>query len=307
MTREVRIALIQQQGLTEDLAANAAELLATIDAVASAADVVMPTELCQTPYFGVLRDNAVREWAETIDGEFVQAVAALAARHTTTIVLPLYLRSGDIRENAALVIGPDGNFIEGECADERTRGHYAKVHLPCAWRGDRGLDEPFYFSRGTTFPVFDTPIGKAGILICYDRRFPEAWRSLVFAGAELVFVPSCVPVWSPGARASTADMLLAELRTRACENGVFVAACGRAGHQRLRDVDSQFVGRSCVIDPAGGLLDSASEEAAECLTVAIELEDVARTRRRLTVLQDRQPSAYDYGERFEAKADLASS
>lgn len=291
-TRTMRIALIQQQGLTEDRAANVADLLRAIDAAAPEADVVMPTELCTTPYFGVVRDPAIRGWAEEPSGDVVRAVSERAARHEATILLPLYLAGGGVRENAVLVIGPDGRRIDGRCADGSVRRHFSKVHLPEAWRDGRGLDEPFYFAAGDAFPVFDTPAGRLGILVCYDRRFPEAWRSLALGGAEIVFVPACVPVWSPGSRASTADMFITELRTRACENGVFVAACGRAGRQRFRDVESRFVGLSCVIDPAGAVLDAAPEDEAARLAVEIDLTDVARIRRRLTVLRDRRPDAY---------------
>ncbi len=295
MSGTKRIALIQQQGLTEDRAANAAALLRTIDAEAPEADVVMPTELCTTPYFGVLRDPAIRGWAQAWTDDLVQAVCERAARHRTTVLLPIYLDSAGVRENAVLVIGPDGRRIAGRCADGSTRPHFSKVHLPAAWRDGKGLDEPFYFTPGDGFPVFDTPAGRVGILVCYDRRFPEAWRSLLFAGAEIIFVPACVPVWSPGARASTADMFIAELRTRACENGVFVAACGRAGRQRLRDVESHFVGLSCVIDPAGAVLGTAPPDDAAQLVVDIDLAEVARVRRRLTILCDRRPEAYAAG------------
>ena len=300
-----RITLIQQQGLTENRAANVAALLSAIDAEAPDADVVMPTELCTTPYFGVLRDPAIWDWAEELTGEVVRAVSERAARHRTTILLPLYFASGGKRENAVLVIDPDGQPIDGQCADGRVRPHFSKVHLPAAWRDGKGLEEQFYFTPGDAFPVFDTPAGRIGILVCYDRRFPEAWRSLALAGAEIVFVPACVPLWSPGSRASTADMFVTELRTHACENGVFVAACGRAGHQRLRHVDSHFVGLSCVIDPAGAVLDTAPSDAAARLTVDIDLAEVAKVRHRLTVLRDRRPEAYDTGEGAKPRSAAA--
>lgn len=287
-----RIALIQQSGLTENRDANVAALLAAIDAVGPSADVVMPTELSTTAYFPVLRDPAFKAWAEPLDGEVVGAIAQRARMHRATILFPLYLDRGDRQHNAVLVIGPDGRTIKGNCADGSAEPFFAKVHLPDSRSRRGGLDEPFYFAPGDGFPVFDTPSGRIGVLVCYDRRFPEAWRSLLFAGAELIFVPACVPFWKPGARASTADMFVTELRTRACENGMFVACCNRAGEQRLRDVVSRFVGQSCVIDPTGAVLRLAPEDEAATVLVDVDLDEVARVRRRLPVLRDRRPDAY---------------
>ena len=266
--------------------------MAAIDAVGPEADLIMPTELSTTAYFPVLRDAAFKAWAEPLDGEVVCAVARRARTYRATILFPLYLDLGGRQQNAVLVIGPDGRLIDGVCADGSAERFFAKIHLPDSRRGSGGLDEPFYFAPGDRFPVFDTPAGRIGVLLCYDRRFPEAWRSLVFAGAELIVVPACVPFWKPGARASTADMFVTELRTRACENGVFVACCNRAGEQRLRDVVSRFVGQSCVIDPTGAVLKIAPGDEAATVLADVDLDEVARVRRRLTILRDRRPDAY---------------
>ncbi len=292
MSETRRLVLLQQAGLSADRDANVADLLERMASAAAEADLIVPTELSTTAYFAVLHDDAITDWAEKLDGELVGRVSELARAHRTTILLPLYLESGDKRENAVIVIGPDGERIDGRSADGSTQPYYSKTHLPDAWHKGRGLDEPYYFARGNHYPVFDTPIGKVGILICYDRRFPEAWRSLVFGGAELIFVPSCVPAWNPGAKASTGEMFVAELRTRAVENGVFVAACNRAGEQQLQDVSSTFVGQSCVIDPAGAVLAAAPADEAVDLVVDVDPTEVARIRRRLTIFRDRRPDTY---------------
>ncbi len=292
-SRPVRIALIQQAGLSSDPEVNKAELRAVIARLAADADFVMATELSTTPYFGAVRDESLRRWSEKLDGPFLSEIGEIAARAGATILTPVYLdRADGSFANAVVVFGPDGRMIEGHTPGREPVPYFTKVHLPFAWRNGKGLDEPFYFHAGDCFPVFDTPKAKIGILVCYDRRFPEAWRSLALAGAELVFMPSCVPAWSPSVLASTADMFVSELQTRACENGFFVAACNRVGSQTLNGVDTQFIGRSCVIDPAGGVIAETRDPGATTLTVQIDLDDVRRIRRRLTLLQDRQPGAY---------------
>lgn len=296
--RPVRIALIQQAGLLPDPAMNKAELCETIDRLASDADFVMATELSTTPYFGIVHDRSLQTWAEKIDGSFLTALQKIAARRQTTILSPVYLDCEDgTFANVVIVFGPDGKVVKGKSRGRDEATYFTKVHLPSAWRDSKGIDEPFYFRRGDSFPVFATPKAHIGILVCYDRRFPEAWRSLALSGAELVFMPSCVPAWSPSQLASTGDMFVSELQTRACENGVFVAACNRAGGQSLQGIDTNFVGRSCVIDPAGGLLGQLSEERAGHIVIDIDVDNVRRVRRRLPLLSERQTSAYDLEDR----------
>jgi predicted amidohydrolase len=116
-------------------------------------------------------------------------------------------------------------------------------------------------------------------------------------------MPSCVPAWNPSSAASTEALFVAELQTRACENGVFVAACNRAGEQVLQNTKARFIGRSCVIDPAGGLIQMGSATEASIIEIEIDLDKVRRVRRRLTLLEDRQVEAYDLGERWRGSDD----
>lgn len=293
-SRPVGIALIQQANLSSDPERNKASLCEAIAGVADNADFIMPTELSTTLYLGTVRDRSLEAWAEKADGPFLTEIGALASRHKTTILLPVYLNCGSGEfANVVVVFGQDGAVVRGQSPRGMSVPHFTKVHLPFAWRDGKGLDEPFYFRRGDCFPVFQTPKAKIGILVCYDRRFPEAWRSLALAGAELVFMPSCVPAWNPSALSSTADMFIAELQTRACENGVFVAASNRAGKQELGGIETHFIGRSCLIDPAGGVVAQSLVRESDIVAAEVDLDDVRRVRRRLTLLQDRQPGAYD--------------
>lgn len=300
--RPVRVALVQQARVLPDPVKNRAELCEIIDGLAEDADFVMPTELSTTPYFGVVHDRSLEAWAERIDGPFLSAISRISARRDTTILCPVYLDCEDgTFANAVVVFGPDGKIVQGTSRGREPVSYFTKVHLPSAWRDGKGIDEPFYFRTGDRFPVFETPKARIGVLVCYDRRFPEAWRSLAWAGAELVFMPSCVPAWNPSQLASTGDMFVSELQTRACENGIFVAACNRAGEQNLSGIKTQFIGRSCVIDPAGGLLGRLPDMSGANLAVDLDLDDIRRVRRRLPLLQDRRPDAYAFdGPRPEA-------
>ncbi len=305
--RKVRIALIQQAGLAEDPAANLRALLDAIDRAAEGGvDLVVATELALTPYFGGCRDRDFRAWAEKIPGPATEAAGASARRHRATIVLPLYAIEDEVGVDIAVVLGPDGMPMPGTCADGSRVPYFTKVHLPKMETEDVRLDEPRHFRPGDALPVFETPVGPLGLLICYDRRFPEAWRALALAGAKIVAVPSCVPAWRPAADASTGDMFVAELRTRACENLLWVAACNRAGVERLGTTDTHFIGRSCVIAPGGRTVALAPADEAAIVRCEIDLGEVEAARRRLPIFRDLRPDVYSGSGRAAAARSARS-
>jgi len=135
--------------------------------------------------------------------------------------------------NSAMLVGPAGLI-----------GVYRKMHLPCL-----GVDR-FTTPGNFGFPVWETPIGRIGIAICYDLRFPEALRCLGLRGAEIVALPTNWPVTSESMPEFVA-------RARALENRIFLLACNRVGEES----GFRFFGRSVMVDPSGKImteLDDAS-------------------------------------------------
>ncbi len=132
--------------------------------------------------------------AEAIPGPSTEYFCTLAKKHNIHIVVGLVERDGHLIYNVAVLIGPDGRII----------GVYRKVCLP---RGevDAGL------APGRSFPVFETKLGKIGMMVCYDGFFPEPARELTKAGAEII----AWPVWG-------CNPLLAS--ARACENHVYLVS-----------------------------------------------------------------------------------
>ena len=98
--------------------------------------------------------------------------------------------------------------------------------------------------------MFHTPKATVGVLICYDRCFPEAWRSLAIQGAENRLRPSCIPAWYP----EREDQTLWELRTRALENQLFVVATNKAGTEELDEKATPYFGHAVILGPAGNTL-----------------------------------------------------
>jgi N-carbamoylputrescine amidase len=167
-------------------------------------------------------------------------------------------------------------------------GNHRKVHQP--------LSEDASYGAGEEFAAFDTPVGRLGMMICYDKAFPESARALALDGAEIVV---CVSAW-PGSRTNAGADLAQDRwkrrfdlfdRARALENQVVWLSANQAGTFG----DLRFVCSAKVVDPGGELL--ADTGVAEGMAVA-EM-DVARAlataRRSMAHLADRRPEAYPLG------------
>jgi predicted amidohydrolase len=158
------------------------------DAAKQCADLVVLGETIT--YVGLGKSFA--DVAEPIPGPSTEYFCALAKKHKIYIVVGLVERDGHLIYNVAVLIGPDGRII----------GKYRKVCLPRS-EVEAGL------SPGREYPVFDTPIGKIGMMVCYDGFFPEVARELSNRGAEVI----AWPVWGCNPLLSAA---------RACENHVYL-------------------------------------------------------------------------------------
>ena len=149
-------------------------------------------------------------------------------------------------------------------------GRYGKIHR---YGFDTG--EATLMGGGDDIVTVPTDFGVIGLAICYDLRFPELFRGLIDAGAELIVVPAA---W-PAARLSHWQLLT---RTRALEEQVFLLACCAAGaHGGMRQG-----GHSVAVDPWGTVLGEA-RTAQETVTVDLDMAEVARIRSELPVLRDR--------------------
>ena len=271
-----------------DLTANLAGYLEQIEQACCAhhpALVVLP-ELFISPYFCSSYEPRYFELAEQIPGPTTEALSVLARKHRTYIAAPVFekVAGSDYYDSCAL-IAPDGVLCEGQVVgtDEK-RLSARKVHLPRVRALGASLDEKFWFQPGPGLTTFDTEFGRVGILICYDRSFPEAWRTLVLAGADLIVIPVCSHGFREG-------LFLAELQTRAAENGVFAVACNRVGAERVENRVHMF-GGSCVLSPLGEVVARGSSTRPEIISADVDLGSIAVTRTQMPLLVDRRPECY---------------
>jgi predicted amidohydrolase len=181
---------------------------------------------------------------------------------------------------------PGGPYSSAVCVNgDGVLGHHRKVHLP---PGER-----LAFGAGAGFAAFDTPIGRIGMLVCYDKTFPEAARQLALDGAGLIASLSAWPVCRVDPASWTRrDVQVRHFnlldQTRALENQVVWVSSNQVGRfGRLR-----FAGQSKVVDPRGRVLARTGARAGTALARVDAPSVVAAARNRLSYLDDRRPLAY---------------
>jgi predicted amidohydrolase len=153
-------------------------------------------------------------------------------------------------------------------------GIYRKMHLFSLLGEDRAFDS------GDTWLLAETTLGKIGVIICYDLRFPELTRRLALEGAEVI----CVPVQWPRPREEHWRTLL---RARAMENQLFIVSANACGIVGKLD----FPGMSVIIDAKGEMLAAAGTE--ECEIIApLDMQAMADWRAQIPCFNDRRPELY---------------
>src|SRR3954452_15358420 len=232
-------------------------------------------EVFNAPYFCQVQEAEHYRWAEPVpDGPTVVRMQALARETGMVLVVPVFeLESAGNYYNTAAVIDADGTVL----------GKYRKHHIPQV----KGFWEKFYFRPGNVgWPVFDTAVGRIGVYICYDRHFPEGWRALGLAGAELVFNPSAT------SRGLSRYLWQLEQPAAAVANEYFVGAINRVGVEELGDND--FYGTSYFVGPEGQFVgEVASDKETEFVVRDLDLSLLATVRDRWQFYRDRRPDSYD--------------
>ena len=219
-------------------------------------DLIVLPELFLTGYnIG----SHVADWAESADGSSAQAIAELARKHSVAIHYGFPERDNGVLFNSASCIGKDGTLL----------ATHRKLLLPPGFEGD-------HFSPGKRYTLFEIDGVKAATLICYDAEFPETFREVAKAGAEIILVPTALGAqW--GVVANTV------IPARAFENGVYVCYANSCGHENGMD----YFGGSCVIAPDGQELARAGS-GEELLTATVTHDPVIAAQQRLPYLTDRQ-------------------
>lgn len=289
MTR-LQVAVVQSGSCGPDPAENVDRLIGLFeDAAVPGTDLVVFSELCTTPYFAGTRNPAWYDWAEPVPGPTTARFAEAARRLGSAVIFGMYERTpAGEPYNSAVVIDRHGQLVPGQLPDGGTIPAYRKVAIPSVASGDVNVDEKFYFKPGNGPAVFDVAGTRLGIVICYDRSFPELWQALVHQGAQVIVPVVSSLGWREG-------LFTQELAIRAFETQCWVVAANRGGKEVHDGVEASFFGLSCVIDPAGTVVDQALPHSQpELLRATLDLEAVTRQRRSFPLARDKRWELYRF-------------
>lgn len=231
------------------------------------AHLIIFPELALTGY--ALRDT-VYELAEPIPGPSTNLLTEVAKKENIHIIFGMVEKSEKVSAvlyNTAVLLSPKG-FV----------GKYQKMHLPT----HSVFEEKRYFRLGYKLPLFETDIGKLGLIICYDVFFPETVRMLRLKGAQLII---CISA-SPAVRRKFFEILTV---ARAIENTVFLAYVNLVG---IED-GLQFWGGSRLIAPNGSAIAQAKYDDEDLVIGKINYANSKRTETFVPTLRDLRPELFD--------------
>lgn len=266
---KTKIACCQMQSGLGTKDENIAKMLAKIEEVTSKEkiDLVIFPELATTGYecsdiYGELAEHFP-------DGPTFKIFQEAAKKHDIHLIYG-YVENAEkdgkpVLFNSAVLIDNKGEIL----------GQYRKTHLVDG-------EETKYFEKGTEYNVFDTSIGKIGIMICWDTAYPEVARSLALKGAEIIAVPAA---WETEPNEGDWELVNA---ARSFDNIVYVASCNHVGTDR----ELYFFGRSKISGPVGRPIVSASD-GEETIVAEVDLSVLPELREGYYVLlKDRNPKTY---------------
>ncbi|GIF21593.1 putative amidohydrolase [Actinoplanes tereljensis] len=244
------------------------------DARAAGAGLLVLPDAAIGGYLADLRhpDPAALPPAFKPDDPLLDQVAALARE---MVVCVGYCEAdGDLRYNAAVALTGDGVL-----------GRHRKVHLPAA--------ESTVYAPGDSFAAFDTPVGRVGMLIDYDKTFPESARTLALDGAQIV---ACLSAW-PASITNQAPKLNQDRQSRLFD----LYDCARAAENQIVVVSSnqtgavggmRFLGQAKVVGPGGNILARTWAKAGLAVAELDVAAEIAAARRVLNHLSELRPATY---------------
>ncbi|MDM7956245.1 N-carbamoylputrescine amidase [Blastomonas sp.] len=261
-------------------ASEAENIEAVTDLVAHAADkgaqIILPPELFEGPYFCRVEDEALFASARpTAEHPSVRAMAKLAKQLKVAIPTSFFERDGPHHYNSLAMINPEGEIM----------GVYRKSHIP----DGPGYEEKYYFRPGNTgFKVWDVCGTRIGVGICWDQWYPECARAMALMGAELLFYPTAIGSEPYDSSLDTSRMWQRAMQGHAVSNCMPVIASNRIGQEG----DQSFYGHSFITNQWGDKVLEYGAEETGVLVATLDLDLARMHRAGMGFFRDRRPELY---------------
>ena len=266
-----------QLAFGDDTAQNIADVSDLVrEGAAKGAQVVLPPELFEGPYFCRTEDEALFATARTTaEHPSVLAMQALADELGIWIPTSFFELDGQHHYNSLAMVNPDG----------KVAGVYRKSHIP----DGPGYQEKFYFRPGNTgFKVWPGAGTTLGVGICWDQWYPEVARSMMLMGAEILFYPTAIGTEPHDPDLDTSRLWRRAMIGHAVSNVVPVVAANRIGTEG----GQRFYGHSFICDERGDLLAEFGAEETGVLVAQLDLAAAKKHRAAFGFFRDRRPDLY---------------
>ena len=250
----MKIALAQMQ-MSNDIESNYQKSIKLIrEAVEKRAQLVMFPEIQLTPFFPQYKGMEVSAYVLTFEHQYIKGICE-ACRECGIYASPnFYIEDNGKRYDMSLLIDDKGNIV----------GKQKMVHIA---QCDQFYEQDYYTPSEEGFTVFDTKIGKIGMVVCFDRHYPESIRTESLRGAELILIPTANTTSEPS------ELFEWEIRVQAFQNSVNIAMCNRCG----KEDGMIFSGKSIVSDYNGNLIAVAGDKE-ELFIAEVDLSDTEKIR-----------------------------
>ena len=231
-------------------------------------DLIFFPEIQLSPFFPQYENRNAYQYLLTLDHEYIQEIKSACSKHRIMASPNVFLQENGINYDASLFISEKGEI----------KGISKMVHI---MQSHYFYERDYYTPSDEGFKVYDTPFGRIGIVICFDRHLPESIRSCVAIGADLILIPTANVDGEP------LDMFEWELRVQAMQSSVYIAMCNRVGKEN----NMTFAGQSIVIDPNGDMIVKANN-VEQILYAEISLEQSRIIRMEKPYFRLRRPEFY---------------
>jgi N-carbamoylputrescine amidase len=278
--REVTVAATQMacSNETDKNVSNAEKLVR--QAASEGAQIILIQELFESQYFCMDQKEELFELSKPFDNHpTIKKFSELAKELKVVLPVSFFEKANRAHYNSVAIVDADGSIL----------GKYRKSHIP----DGPGYQEKFYFNPGDTgFKVWNTKYAKIGVGICWDQWFPEAARSMVLSGAELLLYPTAIGGEPEDDGFDSSDMWQRAMIGHSASNQIPVIASNRIGTEKGIDIENYFYGRSFVTNHVGDKIAEGSRDKEEVLIGKINLSEAETLRNVWGVFRDRRPELY---------------
>ena len=278
--REVTVAATQMtcSNETDKNVSNAEKLVR--QAASEGAQIILIQELFESQYFCMDQKEELFELSKPFENHpTIKKFSELAKELKVVLPVSFFEKANRAHYNSVAIVDADGSIL----------GKYRKSHIP----DGPGYQEKFYFNPGDTgFKVWNTKYAKIGVGICWDQWFPEAARSMVLNGAELLLYPTAIGGEPEDDGFDSSDMWQRAMIGHSASNQIPVIASNRIGTEKGIDIENYFYGRSFVTNHVGDKIAEGSRDKEEVLIGKINLSEAETLRNVWGVFRDRRPELY---------------